>query len=210
MISNTDLDERRKIFTVKLSWLYNDIIICVSLPWRGAGQQGLINCPTGEHRAVACLTPERASSMFKIHWGRVTHICVGKLIITGSDNGLSPDRRQAIIWTNAGWLSIGPLLTYFSEHLIKIQQFSLEKMHMKMSSAKWRPSCLGLNVLTVRPTSSASLLYVYTCPRMVTSWHGHTFHMTGPMSGESTRHWCIPSQSPTLQSFDGAICFSLC
>ena len=34
------------------------------------------------------------------HWGRVTHICVGNLTIIGSDNGLSPGRRQAIIWTN--------------------------------------------------------------------------------------------------------------
>ena len=81
------------------------------------------------------------------HWGRMTHICVGKLIIIVSDNGLSPDRRQAIIWTNAVLLSIGPLLTYFRENLIKIQQFSLKKMHVKMSSAKWRPSCHGLNVL---------------------------------------------------------------
>ena len=32
-----------------------------------------------------------------IHWGRVTHICVNKLSILGSDNGLSPGRRQAII-----------------------------------------------------------------------------------------------------------------
>ena len=77
----------------------------------------------------------------------MTHICVGKLLIIGSDNGLSPDRRQAIIWTNAALLSIGPLRTYFSENLIKIQQFSLKKLHVKMSSAKWRPSCLGLNVL---------------------------------------------------------------
>ena len=38
------------------------------------------------------------------HWGRVTHICVGKLTIIGSDNGLSPERRKAIIWTNAGIL----------------------------------------------------------------------------------------------------------
>ena len=36
------------------------------------------------------------------HWGRVTHICVGNLTIIGPDNGLSPGRRQAIIWTNAG------------------------------------------------------------------------------------------------------------
>ena len=31
------------------------------------------------------------------HWGRVTYIGVSKLTIIGSDNGLSPDRRQAII-----------------------------------------------------------------------------------------------------------------
>ena len=59
------------------------------------------------------------------------------------------DRRQAIIWTNAGLLLIGPLRTYFNENLIKIQQFSMKKMHVKMSSAKWRPSFLGFNVLRV-------------------------------------------------------------
>ena len=31
------------------------------------------------------------------HWDRATHTCVGDLTITGSDNGLSPGRRQAII-----------------------------------------------------------------------------------------------------------------
>ena len=82
------------------------------------------------------------------HWGRVTHICVVKLIRIGSDNGLSPRRRQAIIWTNAGILLIWPLGTNFSENLIGIQTFSFKKMHLKMSSAKWRPFCLDLNVLT--------------------------------------------------------------
>ena len=81
------------------------------------------------------------------HWGRVTHICVSKLTIIGSDNGLSPGRRQAIIWTNAGILLVGPLGTNFSEILIGIQLFSFKKMHLKMSSAKWRPFCPGLNVL---------------------------------------------------------------
>ena len=81
------------------------------------------------------------------HWGRVTHICVGKLVIIGSDNGLSPGRRQAIIWTNAGLLSIGTLETNFSEIPIELQTFSFKKMHLKMSSGKWRPFCLGLNVL---------------------------------------------------------------
>ena len=37
-------------------------------------------------------------------WGRVTHICVCNLTIIDSDNGLSPVRRQAIIWTNASIL----------------------------------------------------------------------------------------------------------
>ena len=58
------------------------------------------------------------------HWGRVTHICIGKLTIIGSDNGLSPEQRQAIIWTNAGILLIGPLGINFSEILIEIQTFS--------------------------------------------------------------------------------------
>ena len=83
------------------------------------------------------------------HWGRVTHICVSKVTIIVSDNGLSPGRRQAIIWNNAGILLIGPSGTNFSEILGEIQTFSFKKMHFKMSSAKWRPFCLGLNVLNV-------------------------------------------------------------
>ena len=88
-------------------------------------------------------------TFFLTHWGRVTHICVSKLTIIGSDNGLSPDRRQAIIWTNVGLLLIGPLRTNFSEILIEILTFSFKKMRLKVSSAKQRPFCLGLNVLTI-------------------------------------------------------------
>ena len=83
-----------------------------------------------------------------IHWGRVTHICVSKLTIIGSYNGLSPDRRHAIMWTNAGLLLIGPLGTNFSEILIEILTISFKKMRLKVSSAKLRPFCLGLNELT--------------------------------------------------------------
>ena len=77
----------------------------------------------------------------------MTHICVNKLTIIGSDNGLSPGRRQAIIWTSDGILLIGPLRTNFSEILIGIRTFSFRKMHLKMSSAEWRPFFLGLNEL---------------------------------------------------------------
>ena len=83
------------------------------------------------------------------HWGRVTHICGDNLTVIGSDNGLSPGRRQAIIWTNAGILLIAPWGTNFSEVLIDIHTFSFKKIDLKMSSAKWRPFCLGLNVLNV-------------------------------------------------------------
>ena len=81
------------------------------------------------------------------HWGRVTHICVGNLTIIGSDNDLSPGRRQAIIWTNAGILLIGPLGIEFSEIFIEIIAFSFKEMRLKVSSAKRRPFWFGLNVL---------------------------------------------------------------
>ena len=82
------------------------------------------------------------------HWARVTHTCVGNLTIC-SDNGLSPVRRQAIIWTNAGILSIWPLETNFSEILIEILTVSFKNMRFKWSPANWLPFCLGLNVLNL-------------------------------------------------------------
>ena len=84
------------------------------------------------------------------HWGRVMHICIGNLTIIGSDNGLSPERRQAIIWTNAGILLIGPVGTNLSEISSKIHTFSFTKMHLKMSSGKWRSFCPGLSLLSHR------------------------------------------------------------
>ena len=81
-----------------------------------------------------------------IHWGRVAHICVSNLTIIALDNGLSPGRRQAIIWTNAEILLIGHFETEFSGILIKIEKFSYKRMHLNVSSAKLRPLCLGLNV----------------------------------------------------------------
>ena len=75
----------------------------------------------------------------------MTQICVSKLSITGSDNGLSPDRRQAIIWTDVGILLIGPLGTNFSEILIEIQIFvknSLENVVCEMAFIVSRPQCV--------------------------------------------------------------------
>ena len=43
-----------------------------------------------------------------------------KYAIIGSDNGLLPARRQAILWTSTGLLLIGPWATNVSEIWIKI------------------------------------------------------------------------------------------
>ena len=89
-------------------------------------------------------------------------IYVGKLSITGSDNGLSPDRHQAIIWTNAGIMLIEPLGTKFSEILIEIHIFWFKEMYLKISSGKWRSFCFGPNVLnaSVSIASEPSSMYV--------------------------------------------------
>ena len=73
------------------------------------------------------------------HWGQWTHTCVNKLIIIGSDNGLSPGRHQAIIWTNALILLTGPLGANVSEILNALLKVSFNKMRLNGSSAKLWP-----------------------------------------------------------------------
>ena len=85
------------------------------------------------------------------HWGWVIYASVKHTIIA-SDNGLSPIRHQAIIWSNAAVLSNRPLETYFSEILFKFQKFSFMEMHMKMSSAKWA------SILSQPPCAKSQLL----------------------------------------------------
>ena len=68
------------------------------------------------------------------------------LTTIGSDNGLLPRRRQAIIYTNAGILLTSPLGTNSSQ--IPIGNHTFKKIHLKMSGNR-RPFCLGLNVFKV-------------------------------------------------------------
>ena len=60
----------------------------------------------------------------------MTHICIGYLTIIGWDNGLSPGRCQANIWTNAGIILIKPYGRNFSEILIEMHTLSFKKMHL--------------------------------------------------------------------------------
>ena len=60
-------------------------------------------------------------------------------------------RWQAITWTNADLLSIGPIGTKFSENRIEILTVSFQKMHLKIFSGKWWPFCPGGDELTKKP-----------------------------------------------------------
>ena len=101
------------------------------------------------------------------HWGRVTRKCVADLTIIASDNGLSPDRHQAIIWINAGKLLIGPSGTNFSEILVEIHIFSSTKMRLKIPSGKSRPFCIGLNLYNSdEKTSLERMMNLYTDTRV--------------------------------------------
>ena len=90
----------------------------------------------------------------------MTHIYVSKRTIIGSDNGLSPGRRQAIIWTNAEILFIRSSETNFNEIISEIHTFPLKKMHLKMSSAKRRPFWSGGDELKPDCITSQTLFYL--------------------------------------------------
>ena len=102
---------------------FNCINLNVELPFVG---KSVTRCDESFHKkkrgygAVFGISQEFRLCVELTHLGRVMHICVSNLTIIGLDNGLSPGRRQAIIWTNAWILLIGPLGTNFSEILIII------------------------------------------------------------------------------------------
>ena len=91
------------------------------------------------------------------HWGLVMHICHQPRpslvqIMACRLFGAKPLSKPML-----GYCELNSLRTNFSEILIKIQNFSLRKIHLKISSVKWRPYCLGLNVLTVEAVTLAAL-----------------------------------------------------
>ena len=82
-----------------------------------------VNLPKGELLVNLCVST-------LIDWGRVTHICVRNLTIIGSDNCLSPGRRHAIIWTDAGILSI----KLDPQKQISMKSYIFIQENLKMSS----------------------------------------------------------------------------
>ena len=132
----------------------------------------------------------------------MVHICVRNLTIIGSDNGLSQGQRQAIIWTNARiLLIIWNLGTNFSEIFSENHTFSSQKIHLKMLSAKWRPSCLGLSVLKAKKRVGGSPV------KHLRTIKGHVYHMFRYMTTSflwktSAYTSGSPHNVPVLWSFD--------
>ena len=111
--------------------------------------------PNGTRPSAATAWPQTKHDFLQVSWavnhgGRIMHICASKLPFTGPDNGLSPSRRQTIIWTNAGILLIRPSATNFCEISIKIKKSFIHDN--ALLSAKWRLFCVGLNVWMISIT----------------------------------------------------------
>ena len=125
---------------------WSRLAIEIVMAARGWSNRDLVTM--GNHR------PRALSNLLSLghgltHWGRVTHIYISKLNIIVSDKGLSPGRRQAIICSNTGILLIRNVGINFREILSEIHTFSFKKMHLKISSAKSTPFCLGLDVFKI-------------------------------------------------------------
>ena len=110
------------------------------------------------------------------------HICVGKLVIIGADNGLSP----AVIWTNDRTLVFLPYGTNFKEILIAFHTFSFRQMHLKMSSGKWQPFCLDLNVLIMKWNANFRIKQQCTCNLCY-----HMFYNIWRISQAINKYTCI-------------------
>ena len=97
------------------------------------------------------------------HWGRVTHI----LSIIGSDNGLSPGRRQTIIWTNAGILLIGSLEQTSMKFESKFINFHLRKCiskcrlenggHLVSASMCWPSVFISVPTAALAPSTCTAM-----------------------------------------------------
>ena len=81
--ANADLIYFLHVCVTRLQWLKYEID-------RGTAIQHL-SVVVIAYKSIRCI------HIYSFSWGRVTHICVDKLTIIGSHNGLSPGRRQAII-----------------------------------------------------------------------------------------------------------------
>ena len=117
------------------------------------------------------------------YWGRVMYICVSRLTIIGSDNGLTPGRHQAIMWTIAGKLFIGPL--GFHWNLNQNSYILIQEMHLKMSSRK----CWPFYMLHGKYDGCGFRITTSLSPTLNIIW----------MNANNLGHWKWVSNAPKLE-----------
>ena len=97
------------------------------------------------------------------HWGRVTHVCVGKLAIIDSGNGLSPGWRQTIIWINArnitNWTLRNKLQWNFNtnSHIVIQENGFISEMAVILA----RPQCVDMHVWSIIWTNDSLFTDAY-------------------------------------------------
>ena len=140
------------------------------------------------------------------HWGRVTDICVSILTITGSDNGLSPGRRETIIWTDDGIALIGALGSKLQWNLNRnlysfIQENEFVNVIWKLAVTFFRPQYVNNFIRVTKSNFSIPLIrrfcrIIKTLHRVYV-WHGRSTHLgcddssqTWTWSRESNKHFC--------------------
>ena len=142
------------------------------------------------------------------HWGRLTHICFDKIITIGSDNGLSPSWTAPSHYLNQCWyILIGPLGINFSEIVLGIQTFPFTKIHLKVSSAKWRPFCLGLSVLNNSCWSVGFGQFMLVV--IGNTWWRHQMETFSALLAICAGNSPVPVNSPHKGQWRGALMFSL-
>ena len=141
------------------------------------------------------------------HWGQVTHRCVSKLATIGL-HGAQP--------LSEPMLKYSKLDTYLGTNLIEIYIISFFLNHFKNVSGKWRPVCLGLNVLIAdRVTCLVEFVFSNVLPlygealsgmrglekTMMTSSNGNFSTLLALFAGNSPVTGEFPSQRPVTQFF---------
>ena len=155
----------------------------------------------------------------------MTHICVGSLTIIGSDNGLSPARRQSIIWTNAGILLIVNWNFNWKSYIF-IQENAFQNVTYQMAVILSRPQGVKKRIFSSPhsgvfgacnaqvPTKLLEILYSMRYPKfaILTGYfwlkylRGHSAGkgMTNILCGGTAYKWLLQVFPPLRLFIDGA------
>ena len=82
-----------------LSWSRSSKNIWFLQYMNGSARLWYLQCIKSRPRETYVHRYTKPSLVQLTHWGRVMHLCIGKLTIIGSDNALLPGQCHAIIWT---------------------------------------------------------------------------------------------------------------